>query len=41
MAADLRAAGAEVLRAEHVERPVSTEDGERTAIDTLLVARRA
>jgi SAM-dependent methyltransferase len=41
VAADLRAAGAEVLRAEHVERPVSTEDGERTAIDTLLVARRA
>jgi SAM-dependent methyltransferase len=40
VAADLRAAGAEVLRAEHVERPVGTEDGERTAIDTLLVARR-
>ena len=40
VAADLRAAGAEVLRAEHVERPVHTEDGERTAIDTLLVAQR-
>ena len=40
VAADLTAAGAEVLRAEHVERPVSTEDGTRTAIDTLVVARR-
>ena len=40
VAADLRAAGAEVLRAEHVERPVRTEDGERTAIDTLLIAQR-
>ena len=41
VAADLRAAGAEVLRAEHVERPVSTDDGPRTAIDTLVVARKA
>ena len=40
VAADLVAAGAEVLRAEHVERPVATEDAERTAIDTLVVARR-
>ncbi len=39
VAADLVAAGAEVLRAEHVERPVAIEDGERTAIDTLVVAR--
>ena len=40
VAADLRAAGAEVLRAEDVERPVSTDDGPRTAIDTLVLARR-
>ena len=40
VAADLRAAGAEVLRAEHVKRRVSTDDGPRTAIDTLVVARR-
>jgi len=40
VAADLVAAGAEIVRAEHVERPVTTEDGERTAIDTLVVARR-
>lgn len=40
VAADLSAAGAEVLRAEHVERTVSTEDGARTAVDTLVVAQR-
>jgi len=40
VAADLAGAGAEVLRADHVERTVSTEDGNRTAIDTLVVARR-
>jgi len=40
VAADLRAAGAEIDRAEQVERPVSTDDGDRTAIDTLVVARR-
>lgn len=40
VAGDLQAAGAEVLRAEDVERPVTTEDGPRTAIDTLVVARR-
>lgn len=41
VAVDLTSAGAEVLRAEHVERTVSTEDGTRTAIDTLAVARRS
>ncbi len=40
VAADLTAAGAEVLRAEDVRRPVITDDGERVAIDTLVVARR-
>jgi SAM-dependent methyltransferase len=40
VAGDLSAAGAEILRAEHVERTVHTEDGERTAVDTLVVAQR-
>ena len=39
VAAELIAAGAEVLRAEDVRRPVITDDGERVAIDTLVVAR--
>jgi SAM-dependent methyltransferase len=40
VADDLAAAGAEVQRAEHVTRTVATADGERTAIDTLVLARR-
>ena len=40
MAAGLTAGGAEVLRAEHVTRTVRTDEGEQTAIDTLVVARR-
>lgn len=34
-------AGLEVDVAQVVERPVETEEGERTALDTLVVARRA
>jgi SAM-dependent methyltransferase len=33
--------GYDLLRAEVVERPVPTGDGERTALDTLVLARRA
>jgi SAM-dependent methyltransferase len=40
VAAGLTAGGAEVLRAEHVTRTVRTDEGEQTAIDTLVVARR-
>ena len=40
VAAELAGVGAEVLRAELVTRPVRTDDGDRTAIDTLVVARR-
>jgi SAM-dependent methyltransferase len=41
VAADLADAGADVERAEHLDREVDTDDGPRTAIDTLVVARRA
>lgn len=33
-------AGLPVVRAERVERPVETDDGPRTALDALVVARR-
>ncbi len=38
--ADLEGSGLELQRAERVQRPVATEDGERVALDTLLRARR-
>lgn len=37
----MRSHGLEVEKAERVERVVTTDDGERTAIDTLVRARRA
>ncbi len=36
-----RVRGLEIVRSEHVTRAVPTPDGDRTAIDTLVVARRA
>ena len=39
--ADLDGAGLEIERAEVVERPVETADGERIALDALVRARRA
>lgn len=41
VAADLDGTGLEVERAEVVERPVETSDGERIALDVLVRARRA
>lgn len=38
--ADLDGSGLEIERAELVERPVATADGERTALDALVRARR-
>jgi SAM-dependent methyltransferase len=38
--ADLDGSGLEIDRAELVERPVATADGERTALDALVRARR-
>ncbi len=38
--ADLDGTGLEIVRAEVVERPVDTPDGERTALDALVRARR-
>lgn len=38
--ADLDGSGLEIERAERVERPVGTPDGERTALDALVRARR-
>ena len=35
-----RVGGLEIVRSEHVTRAVPTPDGDRTAIDTLVVARR-
>jgi SAM-dependent methyltransferase len=40
VAADLDGSGLELERAEPVERPVETPDGERIAIDALVRARR-
>jgi SAM-dependent methyltransferase len=40
VAADLAGSGLEIERAEVVERHVETPDGERTALDALLRARR-
>jgi SAM-dependent methyltransferase len=40
VAADLDGTGLRVERAECVQRPVSTPDGERVALDTLVRARR-
>ncbi len=40
VAADVESEGLEIERAEVVERPVETEDGERTALDLLVRARR-
>jgi SAM-dependent methyltransferase len=40
VAADLEGRGLEIERAELVERPVETADGERTALDALVRARR-
>ncbi len=41
VAADLEGTGLAVERGERVERPVETPDGERTALDVLVRARRA
>ena len=38
---DLAGTGLEIERAERVERPVETPEGERTALDALVRARRA
>ncbi len=40
VAADLEGCGLELERAERVERPVQTPDGERVALDVLVRARR-
>lgn len=40
IAEGLRVAGLEIEKAERVLRPVTTDEGERTAIDTLVRARR-
>ncbi len=40
VAADLEGTGLSIQRAEMVERPVPTPDGERIALDTLVRARR-
>ncbi len=40
VAADLAGSGLELERAERVERPVQTPDGERVALDALVRARR-
>ncbi len=40
VAADLDGSGLELVRAERVERPVATDDGERIALDALVRARR-
>ena len=40
VAADLDGTGLEIERAEVVERPVETPEGERTALDALVSARR-
>ena len=37
---DLDGAGLQIERAERVERPVLTPDGERVALDALVRARR-
>jgi hypothetical protein len=37
---DLDGTGLEIERAELVRRPVETPDGERTALDALVRARR-
>ena len=41
VAGDLEGSGLEIERAEAVERPVDTPDGERVALDALVRARRA
>jgi SAM-dependent methyltransferase len=41
VAADLDGSGLQIEHAERVERPVGTPEGERTALDALLRARRA
>lgn len=37
---DLAGTGLDIVKAERVQRVVTTDDGERTAIDALVVARR-